>query len=44
MCAALYHDYLETCEQSHLVTEDEIKDKLHSLIYRSILRFFAPMM
>ncbi|HIX07274.1 MAG TPA: cardiolipin synthase [Candidatus Borkfalkia faecipullorum] len=44
VCAALYHDYLETCEQSHLVTENEIKDKLHSLIYRSILRFFAPMM
>ena len=44
VCTALCHDYLQTCEESHLVTASEIKDKPHSLIYRSVLRVFAALM
>lgn len=44
VCKSLYDDYIATCLQSHQVDIKEIKDKLHSLIYRSILRIFAPMM
>ena len=40
----LRNDYLETCAISHEVTNLEIKARLHSLIYRAILRVFAPLM
>lgn len=44
MSEKLYKDYLETCEKSHQVTEEEIKVRLPGLIFRSILRIFAPLM
>lgn len=44
MSEQLHKDYLETCEKSKLVTEKEIKVGLPSLIYRSVLRIFAPLL
>lgn len=43
-CTELYEDYLETCKVSERITEDKIKIRLHSRIYRAILRIFAPLM
>lgn len=40
----LHEDYLATCEKSHLVTEEEIKVRLPGLIFRSVMRIFAPLM
>ena len=37
-------DFLATCEKSALVTPDQIKTSLPQLIYRSLLRIFAPLM
>ena len=37
-------DFLATCGQSTLVTPDQIKTSLPQLIYRSLLRIFAPLM
>ena len=44
VCKELYDDYLATCEESELITKDKIKDSLPRLIYRSLLRIFAPLM
>lgn len=44
MSEKLHKDYLETCEKSHLVTEEEIKVGFLGLVYRSVLRIFAPLM
>ena len=40
----LYHDYLQTCAVSELMTEKSSKTSLFRKIYRSVLRFFAPLM
>lgn len=37
-------DFLQTSQECALVTRDQIKDSLPQLIYRSILRIFAPLM
>ena len=41
---AVYEDFVETCAKSELVTKDKIKVGLHRLLYRAILRIFAPLM
>ena len=43
-CKQLRDDYLDTCKNSELITEDKIKIRLHSQIYRAALRIFAPLM
>ena len=43
-CKQLSEDYLDTCKNSELITEDKIKIRLHSQIYRAALRIFAPLM
>ena len=43
-CRKLYSDYLQTCEVSELITEDKIKIRLFSRIYRAVLRIFAPLL
>ena len=40
----LYEDYLHVCAESELMTESGTKDTLFRKIYRSVLRFFAPLM
>ena len=44
VCRELCEDFQATCSISHEVCESEIKDSLHSLLYRAILRVFAPLM
>ena len=44
MSTALEKDFLETCEESELIRKEDIRTSLFSLLYRSVLRFFAPMM
>lgn len=40
----LRDDYLQTCEECSEVTEKDIKDSFPRLVYRAILRIFAPLM
>ena len=44
ICDQLYRDYIETCNQSELITQDKIKVSLIRRVYRSLLRIFAPLM
>ena len=37
-------DFLATCQVSELVTVDAIKDSVPRLLYRALLRIFAPLM
>ena len=40
----LYEDYIHVCAESERMTEKSSKTTLPRKIYRSILRFFAPLM
>ena len=41
---AVYEDFTETCAKSMLVTKEQIKIGLPRLLYRALLRIFAPLM
>lgn len=43
-CIPVRDDYLNTCKISELITEEKIKVRWHSRLYRAILRIFAPLM
>ena len=44
MSGAIERDFLETCERSAPITQDQFKDNLFQACYRAILCYFAPLM
>lgn len=44
LSAAVYEDFLDTCQKSVQVTKEQIKIGLPRLLYRAVLRIFAPLM
>ena len=42
--AKLTADYLDTCKQCDEVKKEHFKESIFRLIYRAVLRVFAPLM